>query len=66
MVDLEKPSPVKPADALGTLSRRAQAFRMSYLLAFVVGFVALAFFAGLIVDLVTGEGNTPEVPSVEL
>lgn len=69
-MDEKKPSlvnEVKPADALGTLSRRARASRFSYLALFLVGFVVLAFLAGLIGRSLFGGGsNVPDVPRVEL
>ncbi|MEK7613765.1 MAG: hypothetical protein AAB439_02740 [Patescibacteria group bacterium] len=59
-------SPVKPADALGTLSNRTRVSRYSGLLVAVVGFFVIAFFIGLLFRFVFDESNTPDIPTVDL
>lgn len=66
MVDEYKKPAVKPADALGTLARRSQAFRVSTVLIFAVGLIVLAFVVGLLYNVITGKDNAPEIPSVTL
>ena len=66
MVDEKKQPAVKPADALGTLARRSQAFRVSTVLILVGGLIVVAFLVGLLVNIISGKDNTPEIPSVTL
>lgn len=66
MVDEKKQLAVKPADALGTLARRSQAFRVSTALFLVGGLIVLAFVVGLLYNVITGKDNAPEIPSVTL
>ncbi len=66
MVDEKKQPAVKPADALGTLARRSQAFRVSTVLFLVGGLIVLAFVVGLLYNVITGKDNAPEIPSVTL
>lgn len=57
---------VKPVNALGQLSERARASRVTAAAIGVVGFIVLAIFAGFLFRMVVSGANTPEVPKVEL
>lgn len=62
----KKDSGVKPADALGQLSERTRASRMSVAIIAVVGFFVGAFLIGLLVQTITHGSNAPDIPKVEL
>lgn len=63
----KSPNGVKPADALGTLSRRSRASRVFGVVSAVAGALVLALLAGLIFRFVIGGAdNAPDVPLVEV
>lgn len=57
---------VKPADALGRLSERSRASRLSLVVVAVVGMIVIAFIGGALFRTITNGSNTPEVPKVEI
>jgi len=57
---------VKPADALGTLSRRTRASRFVVVIGAVILVFALVFLVGLFLRGFSTGSNAPAVPKVEI
>ncbi|MFQ5540872.1 MAG: hypothetical protein ACE5F4_01345 [Candidatus Paceibacteria bacterium] len=57
---------VRPADALGRLSKRIESSRITALIVGVILLFAVVFLGGLLFRVGTDGGNIPDIPKVEI